>query len=159
MINLDHCMRDTSGRLLLQHVLDAIQYQSEIDFSDALQVATTMPMWISNNDVNTLLSARVNRLTMEANRLAKQVDQFRDEQNHVLYAYSKSNPEMRLAVGTTTQDHSRLKLTYPQFKDWIRDQLSRTDLPVKTRESLAGADYWASLKWKQAKTIIIENRI
>ncbi|HDY7979743.1 hypothetical protein [Vibrio vulnificus] len=155
-INLNHVQRDTSNRWLLSAVLDAIQHQKmPEEFLASCRVAGGLNQWLSEEELETLLSAHSNELKQAQQQAEHEQLKKTKEASQVLYAYDKHNDSNKWVVGRTTLDREQMTFTNSQFKNWVQRQLERKDITVSQREDLLAANYWLA----KAKTIIIKNGI
>lgn len=154
-INLNHVQRDSSNKWLLSAVLDAIQYQVPYAFQAACRTAGGLSQWLDDDELETLLSAHENELKQVRQHAKNERLKKNKEKSQVLYAYDKTNDDLKFAVGRTTLDSEQMTFTNSQFKNWVQRQLDRNDITVSQREDLIGANYWLS----KAEQITIRNGI
>ena len=154
-INLNHVQRDSSNKWLASAVLDAIQYQAPEAFEVSCRVAGGLNQWLDDDDLETLLSAHENELKRVRHQAENEQLKKNKEESQVLYAYDKTNKDLKFAVGRTVLDHEQMPFTNSQFKNWVQRQLERNDITVSQREDLLAANYWLA----KAEQITIRNGI
>ncbi|MGF1788822.1 hypothetical protein L4D00_23795 [Photobacterium swingsii] len=154
-INLNHVQRDSSNKWLASVVLDAIQYQDPEAFEASCRVAGGLNQWLDDDELETLLSAHENNLKQIRQQAENEQLKKNKEESQVLYAYDKTNKDLKFAVGRTVLDHEKITFTSSQFKNWIQRQLERNDITVSQREDLLAANYWLA----KAEQITIRNGI
>ncbi|ELS3715364.1 hypothetical protein ACEQ8A_001276 [Vibrio fluvialis] len=154
-INLNHVQRDTSNRWLLSAVLGAIREQAPGAFLASCRVADGLNQWLSEEELETLLSAHSNELKQAQQQAEYEQLKKTKEASQVLYAYDKHNDSTKWVVGRTTLDREQMNFTNSQFKNWVQRQLERKNITVSQREDLLAANYWLA----KAQTIIIRNGI
>jgi len=154
-INLNHVQRDTSNRMLVSAVLDAIQEQMPDAWGASARVAGGLSQWLDEEELKTLLNAHENELRQVRQQAEYEKLKKTREESRVLYAYDKHNDSTKWVVGRTTLDCEQMTFTNSQFKNWVQRQLERKDITVSQREDLLAANYWLA----KAQTIIIKNGI